>query len=134
MPDSALRNASAMVRLGEGAAAPAPGRQQLLRKRVAVAPASSPAAALRMRGSAPPPPGRAGWSPGAHGSRVRVPPRPRAAWDSRKTGHCREAGVCLFLKGLSFYRLVVWVLGFFEMGGGWLGRRDSGDAHLWPWG
>lgn len=49
-----------MVRLGEGAAAPAPGRQQLLRKRVAVTPASSPAAALRMRGSAPPPPGGRG--------------------------------------------------------------------------
>lgn len=41
----------------------------------------------------------------------------------------RRVFVC-FLKGLSFYRLVVWVLVFFEMGGGWLGRRDSGDAHL----
>lgn len=61
-----------------------------------------------MRGSAP---GEGGVEPACSGLRVRVPPR-----DSRGTGHCREVGVwfvCFFfLKGPSFYRLVVW-LGFF---------------------
>lgn len=94
-----------------------------------------PWAALRMRGSALPSPGGRGgaqvlWG---RGFESLLGPEPPGIPEGPVTVG-RRVFVC-FLKRACLF--IGWWFGFwffFEMGGGWLGRRDSGDAHLWPWG